>query len=71
MSNKMYDKLKLIALIILPAITTFIGLVLETLNISWSGKAITIMSGFITMLGTIINKLSNDYKVKKSENGVG
>lgn len=68
MSNKTYDKLKIIALIVLPALTTFVGLVLETLNVSWSGKAITIMSGFITMLGTIITKISSTYnKNKESE----
>lgn len=68
MSNKTYDRLKIIALIILPALTTFIGLVLETLNVSWSGKAITIMTGLITMLGTIISKLSSIYnKNKESE----
>lgn len=67
MSNKTYDKLKIIALIVLPALTTFVGLVLETLNVSWSGKAITIMSGFITMLGTIITKISSTYNKNKEE----
>ena len=67
MSNKTYDRLKIIALIILPALTTFVGLVLETLNVSWSGKAITIMSGFITMLGTIITKISSTYNKNKEE----
>ena len=65
MSNKTYDRLKIIALIILPALTTFIGLVLETLNVSWSGKATTIMTRLITMLGTIISKISSTYNKNK------
>ena len=62
MSNKTYDIIKIIALIVLPALTTFVGLTLEALNVSYSGVVVTIMTAFDVMLGTIIEKLSAMYK---------
>lgn len=65
MSNKSYDIIKIIALIILPAVTTFVGVTLEALNVSCSGVVLTIMTAFDVMLGTIIEKLSSIYKKKE------
>lgn len=62
MSNKAYDIFKLIALIILPAFTTFVGVTLEALNVECAGVVITIMVAFDAMLGTIIEKISIAYK---------
>ena len=62
MSNKTYDIIKVIALIVLPAITTFVGVTLEALDVSYSGVVVTIMTAFDVMLGTIIEKLSAMYK---------
>ena len=62
MSNKTYDIIKIIALIVLPALTTFVGVTLEALNVSYSGVVVTIMTAFDVMLGTIIEKLSSMYK---------
>ena len=62
MSNKAYDIFKLIALIILPAVTTFVGVTLEALNVECAGVVITIMVAFDAMLGTIIEKISTAYK---------
>lgn len=67
MSNKNYDRLKFIALVILPAVTVFVGATLEALNVSCSGVVVTIMTAFDTMLGTIIGKLSSDYNKKVGE----
>lgn len=67
MSNKTYDMIKIIALIVLPAITTFVGVTLEALNINCSGVVVTIMTAFDVMLGTIIEKLSSVYKKNGSE----
>ena len=67
MSNKNYDRLKFIALVILPAVTVFVGATLEALNVSCSGVVVTIMTAFDTMLGTIIGKLSSDYNKKAGE----
>ena len=65
MSNKSYDIIKIIALIILPAVTTFVGVTLEALNVSCSGVVLTIMTAFDVMLGTIIEKLNSIYKKKE------
>ena len=67
MSDKLYDKLKFIALIVFPAITTFVGATLEALNVDCSGVVITIMTAFNVMLGTIINKASSNYYKSKEE----
>lgn len=66
MSNKTYDIIKIIALIVLPALTTFVGVTLEALNVSCSGVVVTIMTAFDVMLGTIIEKLSSMYKKKNN-----
>ena len=62
MSNKTYDIIKVIALIVLPAITTFVGVTLEALNVGCTGVVVTIMTAFDVMLGSIIEKLSAMYK---------
>ena len=62
MSNKTYDMIKIIALIVLPALTTFVGVTLEALNVGCTGVVVTIMTAFDVMLGTIIEKLSSMYK---------
>lgn len=67
MSNKTYDIIKIIALIVLPALTTFVGVTLEALNVNCSGVVVTIMTAFDVMLGTIIEKLSSMYKKKEGK----
>lgn len=62
MSNKTYDIIKVIALIVLPALTTFVGVTLEALNVGCTGVVVTIMTAFDVMLGSIIEKLSAMYK---------
>lgn len=61
MSNKTYDTIKFIALVVLPALTVFVGATLEALQVGCSGVVVTIMTAFDTMLGTIIGKASADY----------
>lgn len=71
MNNKIYDIFKFSALIALPAVTTFVGVTLEALNVECSGTVVTIMTAFNVMLGTIIERASSTYKKKTNENGVG
>lgn len=61
MSDKVYDTLKIIALIVLPAITTFVGTTLTALNFEYTEVVVVIMTAFDTMVGTIIKKISSDY----------
>lgn len=66
MSNKIYDILKWIAIVFLPALTTFVGVVLTSLNVGNSEIVLTIMTGFATFLGTILGVSNIKYK-KESE----
>lgn len=49
-NSKNYDRLKLFATRILPALITFYGVVGVTLNISYTTETLTIASAFETML---------------------
>lgn len=66
MSNKTYDIIKIIALVVLPAVTTFVGITLEALNVECTGVVVTIMTAFGAMVGGIIEKLSSMYKKKNN-----
>ena len=59
MSNKTYDILKYITLRVLPAILTFIGIVLKQIEYENTEMVLIIGAGFITMLGQILG-ISND-----------
>ena len=45
MSDKVYDTLKIIALIVLPAITTFVGTTLTALNFEYTEVVVVIKIG--------------------------
>lgn len=62
MSNKLYDALKWIAIVFLPALTTFVGVVLTSLDIGNSEVVLTIMTGFATFLGAILGVSNINYK---------
>lgn len=64
MNNKLYDKLKWIALVGLPALTTFYGVVGATCNIPYTQETLTIAVAFDTMLGAMLGISSNSYKKK-------
>lgn len=61
LSNKVYDILKWIALVALPALTTFYGVVGATCNISHTQEVLTIAVAFDTMLGTMLGISTNKY----------
>ena len=65
LSNKLYDKLKYLTLRVLPAILTFVGIVLTQLKYANTEVVLIIGTGFITMLGQILG-ISND-KYNKTE----
>lgn len=66
MSNKIYDILKWIAIVFLPALTTFVGVILSSLSVENSEVILTIMTAFGTFLGTILGVSNYKYK-KESE----
>lgn len=69
MSNKLYDILKYCTLIIFPALITFSGVVMNSLNYVHTDIVLTISTAFVTFLGTCLgisnynyNKLNNTEK---------
>ena len=67
MSNRLYDILKFIAQVVLPALTTFYGVLGATLNIPYTQEVITIAVAFDTMLGTILGISSKKYYAENNE----
>lgn len=61
-NNKLYDILKWITLVFLPALTTFIGIILKSLNIECTDIVLTIMTGFIAFLGSVLGISNINYK---------
>lgn len=64
MNNKVYDVLKWIAIVFLPALITFVGVILTSLNVANSEIVLTIMTGFSTFLGAILGISNYNYKNK-------
>lgn len=54
MSNKIYDILKWITLVLLPALTTLTGVILNSFNINYTEIILTIMTAITTFMGTIL-----------------
>lgn len=61
MSNKVYDILKWIVTVVLPALLTLFGVIGATLNWEFTDKVITIGTAVITCLGTMIGVSSIQY----------
>ena len=61
LKSSTYDILKRICLVILPALTTFYGVLGNTLDIPFTEEVITIAVAFDTMLGTILGISSRNY----------
>lgn len=66
MSNKVYDVLKWISLVFLPAFITFMGVVLNAFEINKTEVILTVAIGFNTFLGSILG-ISNINYLKKEE----
>ena len=61
LSNKTYDVLKWIALVALPALNTFYGVVGAACGIPYTDTVLTIAVAFDTMMGTMLGISSNKY----------
>ena len=62
MSNKTYDSLKWITLVFLPALTTFVGVILNCFDYESTDIVLTIMVGFDTFLGSCLGISNINYK---------
>lgn len=62
MSNKVFDVLKWIAQIFLPALTTLVGVILTCFNVDSANIIITIMVAIDTFLGSCLGISTVKYK---------
>lgn len=67
MSNKVYDTLKYVVQIVLPAILTCFGVVGTTLGLVYTQEVITIGTAIITCLGTCLGISSYNYHKKEGK----
>lgn len=61
MKNEVYDVLKWVALIVLPAVATFMLLMGETWSISYAQQIATTITGVGTLLGACLQVSSANY----------
>lgn len=61
MSNKVYDILKWIVMVFLPALTTFVGVILNSFNVQGTETILTIMIALDTFLGSLLGISSINY----------
>lgn len=67
MSNKVYDILKWISLVFLPALITFIGVVLNVLEVGNAEVILTIAVAFNTFLGSLLGISNVNYNMKLTD----
>lgn len=65
--NKVYDVLKWIAIVFLPALITLYGVIAHTCNIPYTEQILTIAVAVDTFLGTILGISSSAYKKSLKE----
>ena len=61
LSDKVYDVLKWVTLVFLPALTTLVGVVLNCLNISNMEVVLTIMTAVTTFFGAVLGISNMNY----------
>ena len=69
LSNKVYDILKWIALVFIPALITFYGVVGNVLNIPYTDVILTIMGAFDVFMGSLLGISSAQYNKNIKESG--
>ncbi|MCV2519426.1 phage holin [Melissococcus plutonius] len=62
MNNKTFDYLKWIAIVVIPALGTFVGVVGQAISWTQTDLAVTIIAAFGTFLGTILGVSHVNYK---------
>lgn len=67
-SNKVYDVLKYVALVALPALITLYGVIGATLNIPHTQEVLTIATAVDACLGTLLGISNYKYNKEAKEN---
>nr|DAX62727.1 MAG TPA: holin [Bacteriophage sp.] len=67
MSNKVYDVLKWISMVVIPSFITMLGTILSVLKVANTNVILIIIGAVATCLGSILKKSNMDY-MKREEN---
>ena len=67
MSNKVYDILKWVTLVLLPALTTLVGVILNCFDVWCTDIVLTIMTAITTFMGTVLGISNINYKSQRLE----
>ena len=62
LNNKVHDVLKWITLVLLPALTTLVGVILNCFNVGCTDIVLTIMTAITTFMGAILGISNINYK---------
>lgn len=68
LTNKIYNILKYVDLVFIPALIVFYGVIGNTLNIPHTDTVLTIMGAFDVFLGSLLGISSAKYNKEMSEN---
>lgn len=69
LSNNVYDILKWVDLVFIPALIVFYGVIGNTLNIPYTDIVLTIMGAFDVFLGSLLGITSAQYNKNIKESG--
>lgn len=61
LSNQWYDVLKWIDMVFLPALTTFVGVILNCFHVEGTEVILTLMVGFTAFLGALLGISNINY----------
>ena len=65
MPERVYNILKWITIVFLPALTTLVGVILNCFNVIGADIVLTIMTAITTFLGVILGVSNINYKKKE------
>ena len=60
--NNVYDFMKWFTLLFMPALTTFVGIIMNCFQVNCTEIVLTIMAGFTTFLASILGISNISYK---------
>lgn len=67
MKNSTYDTIKMIALIVIPAIAGFYGVIGSLWKLEYTNEIVSTINAFGILIGAIVQKASADYSTLNKE----
>ncbi|MBU5369345.1 phage holin [Enterococcus avium] len=68
MQNKTFEVLKWVAVIVIPALATFVGVVGKAVNWQYTDITVIIITAAGTFLGTVLGVSNRTYKMLSDQN---